>query len=325
MFAKVVCRSGLVARSARLCSVRAAQRSLPLLTALRACSATAAPPAGQQQSAVNVEEFTLNDEVVQRDMENMRKWNELSEALEEARQAANYAAVLEHVQAGLARLKEVGALNAPIQAECLLCMEGAQAHFNMKQLVEAEKMARQAKVSLMADRPELRDNAQLAEIDQFIGFVLCDQGKPKEAHAVFEEVLRWIDVDAKSAMPMQAVAAVNLRRTVVTGVGRSLALLAEQKAAADGAAKEEFGKALDILIDALNLHIDENDFEMVKTTLHSILKCFEGIGDAQQAVTTCRKYISWCSRHEDAVGVKEGEELLADLCKRHNIEDKKEE
>ncbi|CAD2221113.1 hypothetical protein AGDE_00128 [Angomonas deanei] len=311
----VLRKSLLAAKPVRWFGTRLSGVSSILACPTRYCSTQSTKPV----SAVNVEEFTLNEEVVQRDMENLSKWNTLAESLDSAKAEKDSAKLLAEVNKGLTLLEELGAINAPIQCECLLCMEAAQVHYNEGRFDEAEKAAERAKKSLLNEKEHLRDAAQIAEIDQFLGFVYCGQNRPEKAHEVFTAVLRWIDVDAKSAMPMQAVAAVNLRRVVLTGVGQSLKQLADKKSKNGEDAKEDYGKALDILIESLNLHIDENDFNLVKSTLNNILQCFESIGDAAQAVTTCRKYVSWCERHNDAAGVEEGNNLLKDLCARHKI------
>lgn len=298
--------------------------------ALRPAAASASPFATRRwesttakapSSAVNIRDFTLNEAVVKRDLENMARWNELSAAIDTARAAKDPTQVLAEVAKGLAMLEELGVDSAPIQCEALLCMEGAQAHYVGERYSEALALARRARTSLTSDgKPELQDRAQIAEIDQFIGFVLCKDGREKEAQEVLEKVLHWIDVDARSAMPMQAVAALQLRRSVLTGIGQSLTLQAKKLEAAGSVAeaKERYGKALDILIEGLDKHIDESDFSLVKSSLEGILQCFEGLQDGEQAVTTCRKYISWCSRHGDAEGVEQGKRMLSEICERTN-------
>ncbi|CBZ26913.1 conserved hypothetical protein [Leishmania mexicana MHOM/GT/2001/U1103] len=256
----------------------------------------------------------------------MAKWNALSEEIAAARVSGDHTKLLEHVQAGLQMLKEIGATNAPIQCECLLCMEASQAHYQMAQYDEALQCAEKARESLLRDsKAELQDKAQIAEIEVFMGFVLCKQGSHSaavEAQELLQKVLHWIDVDAKSAMPMQAVAAVNLRRSVLTGLGLSTTVQATTLAnkGETAEAKVLYAKGLDTLIEALNHHIDENDFELVKMTLEGILASFEGLDDVSQAVATCRKYISWCRRHNDAGGVVDGEAMLTALCARRKIE-----
>ncbi|KAG5505798.1 hypothetical protein JKF63_05134 [Porcisia hertigi] len=297
----------------------------------RVCSSSAAIQASSsahqiRASAVNVDEFTLNDEVVREDLANLAKWNALSEEIDAARTAGNHTQLLDRVQTGLEMLKEMGAAHAPIQCESSLCMEASQAHYKMKQYEAALRCAEQARESLLRDcKPGLEDKAQIAEIEVFMGFVLCKQGDHSaavEAHELLQKVLHWVDVDAKSAMPMQAVAAVNLRRSVLTGLGLSTTVRATALANKGEIveAKALYAKGLDLLIEALNQHIDENDFELVKMSLEAILTSFEGLGDVSQAVTTCRKYISWCKRHDDSSGVMEGEAMLTALCARQKIE-----
>ncbi|CCW62936.1 unnamed protein product [Phytomonas sp. EM1] len=278
---------------------------------------------GDNLSAVNVEDFTLNEEIVQRDLDNLSQWNLLSEAIESARSAEDYPRLLQEVRRGFDILEKLGPFNAPIQCEALLCMEAAQAHYNLDQYDDALKSAERGKESLTTNtKPDQRDMAQVGEINQFIGYILLAMGKANEAQQTFTDVLHWIDVDAKSAPPIQAVAAVNLRRVVLCGLGESYCLQAELQERDGGSideARRLYGKALDILIEGLNQHIDERDFELVKRTLKFILKCFEGLRDVQQAVSTCRKYISWCSRYDDNEGVLQGKKMLSDLCARHQI------
>lgn len=311
-------RVGLAAAlPCRSSSAVAIAPSLPALVVARRFASSGARP-----TAVNVEEFTLNDEVVRRDMEALTRWNELSEAIAAARATGEPQQVLAEVTKGLAMLEELGAESGPIQCESLLCMEGSQAHYNAGEHEAALALARRARASLTSDgKPEMQDRAQIAEIDNFIGAILCKAGRAKEAREAFEAVLVWIDTDARTTMPMQAVAAINMRRAVLTGLGTSTAYEARGLAAAGSTAeaKELFAKALDTLIEGLNKHIDEKDFQLVKDTLQSILLCFEGLGDAEQAVATCRKYTSWCSRHEDAEGVAEGKRMLAAMCATCNI------
>ncbi|CAG9573569.1 conserved hypothetical protein [Leishmania major strain Friedlin] len=256
----------------------------------------------------------------------MAKWNALSAEIEAARASGDHTKLLAHVHVGLQMLQEIGATNAPIQCESLLCMEASQAHYKMMQYDEALQCAERACESLLRGcKAELQDKAQIAEIEVFMGFVLCKQGGHSaavEAQELLQKVLHWIDVDAKSAMPMQAVAAVNLRRSVLTGLGLSTTVQATTLASKGETAEAKvlYAKGLDTLIEALNQHIDENDVELVKMTLEAILTSFEGLDDVSQAVATCRKYISWCRRHDDASGVADGESMLTALCARQKIE-----
>ncbi|KEG12350.1 hypothetical protein DQ04_01781140 [Trypanosoma grayi] len=276
------------------------------------CATATGPP-----SPVNVETFTLNEDVVKKDMEALQRWNDLSQTIDASRMGKRYDEVVAAVEKGLEMLGEMGALNAPIQCETLLLLEAAQAHYNMQQFAPALAKAEKAKNSLLTAPPALRDAAQLAEVNQLIAYIHLESGRAEKANDVFTEVLRWIDVDAKSAMPMQAVAAVNMRRSIVTGIGLCYHRLAEKDVASGGDGKDMYGKALDLLIEALNIHIDENDFNSVKSTLSSVLKCFEGVGDAAQAVSTGEKYVSWCRRHNDEEGAAQGAAWLRELHEKY--------
>lgn len=264
-----------------------------------------------------MESFTLNEEVVQRDMDALKRWNAIAAALDEARTHGRAADIIAQVEHGLALLSEEGAAeHAPIQCECLLCMEAAQAEYNAGDYDAAMRYAERALASVQNPlvRSELQDGAQIAEVRQLMGYILCRKGEPVKAQAIFESVLHWIDVDAKTAMPMQAVAALNLRRSVLTGLAQSWTKQADevmQRESGDvSAARALYGRALDVFIEALDRHVDEKDGEMVKMTLEGIRACFEGVGDMEQAETTCTKYRRWCERHEDAAGVAYAEHML---------------
>lgn len=272
-------------------------------------------------SPVNVENFTLNEDVVKKDVEALRRWNELSQMIETSRAEMQNENVLAAVEKGLSMLEEMGALNAPIQCETLLLLEGAQAHYNLQQFEAALAKAQRARDVLLATPPAVRDAALLAEVNQLMAYVLLGTGRTDESMALFTEVLRWIDVDAKGAMPMQAVAAVNMRRSVVTGMGLCQQKLAEKDVATGGDGKALYGKALDLLIEALNVHIDENDYVSVKTSLSGVLRCFEGVGDIAQAVSTGEKYVSWCRRHSDEAGVAQGAAWLKELREKYGKEE----
>ncbi|ORC93620.1 uncharacterized protein TM35_000014970 [Trypanosoma theileri] len=270
-------------------------------------------------SPVNIESFTLNEEVVKKDMEALQRWNDLSAVIDTSRANKQYEDILAAVKKGLDMLKEMGALNAPIQCETLLLLEAAQAHYNLQQFDDALKNAEEAKKSLLETPLSLRDAAQLAEVNQLIAYILLKNGKIEDSFNLFTEVLRWIDVDAKSAMPMQAVAAVNMRRSIVTGIGLCHEKLAEKEVASGGDGKEMYGKALDLLIEALNIHIDEGDVDSVKLTLARVLRCFEAVGDPAQAHATAEKYVRWCRRHNDEAGAAEGTAWLQELQEKYGV------
>ncbi|ESL12033.1 hypothetical protein TRSC58_00205 [Trypanosoma rangeli SC58] len=271
-------------------------------------------------SPVNVESFTLNETVVKKDMEALERWNELSQVIDSSRAEKANEKVLMAVEKGLGMLAEMGALNAPIQCETLLLLEATQAHYNLQQFEAALESAERAKNTLLETPVAVRDAALLAEVNQLMAYVLLEKGNIDEATTIFTEVLRWIDVDAKSVMPMQAVAAVNMRRSVVTGIGFCYQKQAEKEVASGGDGKELYGKALDLLIEALSVHIDENDYESVKKTLSTVLKCFEGVNDISQAISTGDKYVSWCRRHSDEAGVAQGTAWLKELQKKYGKE-----
>eukprot|EP00796_Vickermania_ingenoplastis_P010083 gene10083-7053_t len=279
------------------------------------------PPASASGSAVDVENFTLVEEIVKRDMEYLARWNGLAGNLEAARAARDYAAVLRHATEGLRLLGEVGADNAPAQCEPLLCLEGAQAHVQLQQYAEAQQLVQRAEAALELAKPECRDMAMLSECQLLRAHILTLEGKGTQAQEVLEGILQWIEVDAKSAPPIQAVAAMHLKRSVRTALGTAIVCQAKAltKRGEDliPEAKKLFGKALDILIDGLDQHIDEKDSVSVKRSLENIFYCFEGVGDTSQALATCKKYISWCNRQKDEAGVAFGEQLQLDFCRKH--------
>lgn len=304
------------------------------------------PPSGSSSSAVNVEAFTLNEEVVKKDLEYMQKWNDVAQRMDEERRAKDYAALLKQVQGGLDLLEEVGPQNAPIQCETLLCLEGAQAYIHLKQLPDALEMVKRAKEGLVprttsrntndktsTTRPtdghaeKKKDMIAFSECQLLHAHILILQNQGKEAEEIAKATLQWLEGEGKgqsnshTVSPIQAVGALHLKRSAMTTVGRALVCqaraLLEKGNDTELHARTLSGKALDILIDALNGHIEEKDHESVKMTLENIFFCFEGLEDWKQAGTTCRKYIAWCQSKKDVEGVKYGEEMLSSLLKRH--------
>lgn len=265
-----------------------------------------------EPSPVNVEEFTLNDEVVQKHMAIAERWRTLDEELQQHRSSRNFESILVTVDNGLALLEEVGPMNAPVQCETNLLLESAQAHFNLQHPGPALLQLQRARGTLKASKD--CDASKVAEIDEFIGHVLLLKGDAVDAEKTFRAVLQWIDTDAKKAMPMVAVAAVNQRRSVLGGIGLALKLQGEQEVVTGGDARALFGQALDTLIDALNLHIEANDFVSVKDTLRAVVRCFVGVNDAPQALKTVQRFMSWCSRHQDYDGVLQGADMITSMC-----------
>lgn len=272
-------------------------------------------------SAVNTETFTLNEEVVQRDMAYLEQWNALANRLGMARAMGKHEEMVREVEGGLRLLDEVGAENAPVQTEALLCLEGAQAHVQLRHYEEAHTLTRRAEAVLMAPPEEQRDMAMINECRLLEAHILTLEGKGKAAYEVLERVMSWIDVDARGATPIQAVAALHLKPGVKTAMGQ--ALVAQAKAVETTGndmeleAKGLYAKALDALIDGLDQHIDDKNSDAVKTSLKHIFWCFEGLKDYSQALSTCKKYVSWCSQQKEDDGVAYGKAMEEDFLKRH--------
>ncbi|CCD13194.1 hypothetical protein, unlikely [Trypanosoma congolense IL3000] len=118
---------------------------------------------------------------------------------------------------------------------------------------------------------------------------------------------------------MQAVSAVNMRRFIVTGIGLCYHQIAQEECASGGDGREMYGRALDLLVEALNVHIDENDHEYVKLTLLGIMKCFDGVGDGSQAITTAEKLVRWCTRRCDEEGIVNGNEWYVKMKEKYAV------
>lgn len=296
-------------------------------------------PSISSPSPVNVESFTLNDEVVKKDLEYLGKWNALASEIETARQSKNYSKLLEEVQSGLVLLESIGHHNAPVQCQTQLCLEGAQACIQLKRFDDALDMIVKAEEGLTLTNPSSSSKAKSEEVKvdkDLISYSECRllyahililQQKGKEAEEVAQQTLSRLEGEGKGGVgttpvsPIRAVAALHLKRTAMTTVGR--ALVSQARALVESGKDDEMhsrtlcGKALDILIDALNAHIEEKDHESVKMTLENIYFCFEGLQDWSQASTTCEKYVRWCRTRNDKEGETHGEELLAALRERH--------
>lgn len=288
--------------------------------ALRASSSsTAAAAAPALQNPVNVEEFTLDEAIVRRHQDIAQRWGDIGEELQRCREGNDFMGVISVVAKGLALLQDVGPMDSPVQCCTNLCMEEAQAYFNLRSGPEALAAATKAKEDLMKTATAA-DAAKLAEMDEFIGHALLLSGDATKAEEVFRGILAWMDTDAKKALPMVAVAAVNQRRTVLLGIGLSLKCQAEKIAETRGDSKPVFAKALDVLLDALALNSEANDAGAVKENLKGVIKCFIGVGDAPQAVSTCEKYVSYCRRGEDMESVNHGILLMQEICKAHGVQ-----
>lgn len=296
-------------------------------------------PSISSPSPVNIESFTLNEEVVKKDLEYLAKWNALANEMEIARQSKNYSKLLEEVQTGLLLLESIGHDNAPVQCQTQLCLEGAQACTQLKRFEDALQMVKKAEEGLTLTSPRNITNTKSDDVEankDMIAFSECQllyahililQQKGKEAEEVAQQTLSRLEGEGKGGegtspvSPIRAVAALHLKRTAMTTVGRALVsqarVLVENKKDEELCSRTLSGKALDILIDALNAHIEEKDHESVKMTLENIYFCFEGLQDWSQASTTCEKYIRWCRNRNDKEGEKHGEELLTALRERH--------
>lgn len=254
------------------------------------------------KNPVNVEDFTLNEEIVFRHLEIHKKWSTIGESLNDAKARKDFPTILDEATKGLEYFKEVGAEDAPLQCEPMLLMEASQAAYNMKSYDAAMQFALRAKSSIEGTRN--KDMAKYMEIIEFVGHILLKQGKSKEAKETFEQVLTWIDVDSKSAMPMVSVAAREMRRTVLLGVGLSVEAEAQALEAEGNDAKPVYSAALDKLVESLDAHIEASDVHSVRDALSGCLRCFVGLKDQSQALDTCRKYRSWCERHQDPEGLE---------------------
>jgi tetratricopeptide (TPR) repeat protein len=296
--------SSLITNSAVLCAT------------LRCNASTAAPTPAS--NPVNVETFELDEAIVKRHQEIAQRWSDIGEELQLAKSESNHLGVIAAVAKGHALLEEVGPMESPVQCYTNLCMEEAQAHFNLGQGKEALEAATKSKESLK-QTATAADAAMLSEIDEFIGHALLLNGEPAKAEEIFRAILLWIDTDARKALPMVSVAAVNQRRTVLLGIGMAIKCAAEKTVETRGDGTAQFAKALDLLLDALALNTEAQDAGSVKQNLLGIIKCFVGVGDSRQAVATCEKYINFCHRAEDPAGVEHGNRLLQEICDKFNI------
>eukprot|EP00758_Cryptobia_borreli_P012656 Tbor_TRINITY_DN5766_c1_g1::TRINITY_DN5766_c1_g1_i1::g.19727::m.19727 len=280
----------------------------------RFCSTQQQQQHHQRPSAVNIDDWTLNNEVVQRDLEIQEKWGMIGAELTASKEAKDYASIIDITSKGLAYFTEVGVEDAPLQCEPMLLMELSQAYYNMDKYAEALSSAERARAAIETGEGA-KDMAKLAEVNEFIGFIYLRMRNIPKADEIFTALIRWIDVESKSAMPMVTVAARNMRRMAVMGEGLVLEAKAQgaQRNEGGGDATALFSAALDKLATCLDDHIQEGDITAVKDTLSGCLRCFVGLGDRTQARETCNKYISWCRRHGDGSGVAAGEAHLKSL------------
>ena len=260
------------------------------------------------KSPVDVENFTLNEEIVRKHQEIAQRWQEVGESITTLKSERRYNDLLVKLEESQKMLAEIGAEDSPMQCDVMLLLEEAQAYFNLSRFAEAEEKAISA-LKILDEVPQRhKDLVRIAEVKELVGYIALKSGDVAKAEKMFGDLLAWIDGDGKSAAPMVTVAIKNMRRTVVTGVGMCLV-----ERATESGDKAKFDKALDTLIEGLNAHIEESDFAATKMTLDGALRCFVGLGDKKQAIETCEKYISWCKRHDDVDGVALGEQKLQQL------------
>ena len=255
---------------------------------------------------VNIDTFALDDVAVARDMEIRSRWNVISSELAELRGAANYQALLEKAKVGLEYLKEIDPMDAPVHCEINLLLESAQAAYNLNELDFSYSLTQQVLEKI--HRIPRGEPLKLYQTLELQGLVQLKQGKSNEAEASYNSVLEWIDVTSKREMPMVAVAAQDMRRSVLLGKG----LVLEQKGVASGDVTY-YSKALDCLVASLNAHVEENDIKSVKLSLLAVLRCFDCLNDKEQAMSACEKYIGWCNKHSDSEGASVGKIKLEEL------------
>ena len=260
-----------------------------------------APSAGTtpKRSAVNVEEFTLNQDVVEADLAAAKKWMAIGDDMLTHKKAKDDAALMGVIESGFALLKELGADAAPVNCEPNLWMELALAHLNAGRAKEALDAAEKAKALVEAVQPN-PDEAQLGEIREFCAFATLDSGDSAQAAAGFQALLDWIDTGSSRAMPMVRVAAKAQRRTVL--MGRGLAKLAMGLSPGAQEKTRLVNEALDDLIGALSEHLEEKDNGSAKRTLDAVTRAFEAVGEGKQAAASAMKLAKLCERTDDEAG-----------------------
>lgn len=297
---------------------------------LRSCARFSS---SQQKSAVDVENWTLNKEVVARHQEVQTKWIELSERFQKLAAENNFADQLTAVDEGFELFAQVGADDSPVHCPVMLHMTKAQAHFNLKNFGAALESATSAKEYFVSrgwkdHHPQQQqqqssssssgggatsaaDEARVREIIEFIGFVHLERGSFNEALAIFNSMLEWVAVGSRKALPMVQVAAVNMKRTLQTGKGRALYGLAKQQGGGSDAVDNNNGsdkrqlldEALDLIVESLSAHVDSSDVVSARMALDTATLCYCALGELDRAAEACDKLESWCARHDDKEGL----------------------
>ena len=299
-------------------------------------------PENGQKSAVNVEEFTLNEDVVKADQEANRKWVALGEKLTELKKAKDYGGLLETVERdGFRLLNELGADASPVCCEAMLLMEKAAASQQKAlMLADTSECVTEEVINLLNGALEtarsaeryhstnpIPDEVSLGEIREFIGFIQIDLHQmangqwATEAREQFEKLLRWIDVDSNKAMPFVRVSARAQRRNVLTGLGlakfyqgteaNSAAPVFQRNTTNKGIVNE----ALDHLIASLTDHLEESDYRMAHKTLLAVTKCFFVLNDGNQASASAAKLHRLCRRYNQDDDASRAEALEKEIVK----------
>jgi hypothetical protein len=266
-------------------------------------SSTAAATA----NPVDVENFTLNPEIVAADMAANQRWLALSGKLTELRRRGDVEGLRTAIDEAFTLLNEVGPERSPHQSAVLLRLERAQVEMNIGEFDAAFRHATKAYEDLAAYEGAARDTTRMMEAREMIAFIELQRGNAHAAEEAFRDLLRWIDHGSSKEMPMVRVAAKNMRRSVLMGLGETLLL--KSKTSQDP--RVEAREALDHLIEALSQHVDESDFPAGKRTIVAAYHCFMTLGDKKQAAVTCERLTRWCTKHDDEAGLRLAQEFKA--------------
>jgi tetratricopeptide (TPR) repeat protein len=252
---------------------------------------------------VDVENWTLDEAIVKRHQEIQEKWLKLSNDFSQMKQENNNAGILQAVDEGLKLYDQVGADDSPVRCRQMLWMTKAQAHLNRKEYEASYENANKAREEFQSsEHRAAADEGHYREIIEFIGFVQLERGKYKEALEIFDEMLTWVSEGSRKALPMVQVMAVNMKRTLQTGKARALYGLAISTKDAD--TKSLLNQSIDLLIDSLSAHVDEEDVSAAKMALDYATLCYCALGDLSKAEDACDKLEGWCKRNKDEAGLE---------------------
>ena len=184
------------------------------------------PEAAPGPNPVNVESFTLNEAVVKSHLDAAHQWQRFGDSLEILRNQ-DCAMLIAHINSGFELLRTVGREDSPILCEWMLHLELAQAYYNNSRYDDALDAVQKAEVVAKAAEP--LDDAKIAETRQLSAYINLKMGSAKSleaAESTLRALLKWIDGESRTAMPMVSVAARKLRRTVLLGLGKALERIA---------------------------------------------------------------------------------------------------